>query len=123
MRFVKYSLRETEGTVDYVAFGDERLWMPIYRVLPKGRGLETLEVQNDERMPPYPVTYPSVMKFVHPVRKTIRRNLSLATILRKYGPVFDMWGNKRDTVLTRQSAAERAQREWRRQNAERSIIP
>ena len=97
--------------MDYVAFGDEEFWMPIYRVLPNG--LQTLEVQEDERMPPNPVTYPAVMKFVHPMRKPKRRNLPLATILQKYGPVFDKWGNKRDTVLTSQSETERAQKEWR----------
>ena len=121
MRFVKYSLREPEGTVDYVAFGDDKLWMPIYRVWPDG--LEALETQEDEREPPNPVTYPAVMKFVHPIRKTKKLNLPLATILRKYGPVFDPWGNERDTVLTRRSAAERAQREWRIANAERGLIP
>ena len=63
------------------------------------------------------------MKFVDPVRKTRKRNLPLATILRMYGPVFDQWRNERDTVLTSQIAAERAQVEWRIKNAERGLIP
>ena len=123
MRFVKYSLKEYGRTVDYVAFGDDKFWMPIYQVLPNGLGLEALEVQDREDMPPEPVTYPAVMKFVDPVRKTRKRNLPLSTILRKYGPVFDQWRNERDTVLTRQSDAERAEMEWSIKNAERGLIP
>ena len=123
MRFVKYSLRESGRTVDYVAFGDDRFWMPIYQVLPNGNGLKALEVQEREDMPPRPVTYPAVMKFVDPVRKTRKRNLPLATILRKYGPVFDQWRNERDTVLTSQSEADQAYEDWIIRNAERGLIP
>ena len=109
MRFIQYAIRETEGTDTYVAFGDAAFFMPVYKVTPKG--LVAMEIKR-ERFSPMPITYPSVFKFVYPIRVSREKRLSLQTILDTFGEVFDEQGEKRDYIWTRTPDKPNAERRY-----------
>ena len=109
MRFIQYAIRETEGTDTYVAFGEAAFFMPVYKVTPKG--LVAMEIKR-ERFSPIPIVYPSVFKFVYPIRVSRERRMSLQTILDTFGEVFDEQGEKRDYIWTRTPDKPNAERRF-----------
>ena len=111
MIVIRYATRETEGTANYIAFGEQAQWLPVYRITE--RGLIAEEIQHPG-VDPYPITWPAATKFVYPIRISRERQLTLKTILARFGGVFDREGNQRDFVFTRHGLDP--------QNAERRFI-
>ena len=88
MRFVKYSLEGDYGAGPrhYVAFGHAKDRLKVHEITPSG--LKPIEMRSKDPDDPLPLYYPSVLKWVDPIRLSCEKQMTKKAIVKKYGPVL-----------------------------------